>query len=52
MVVAIENKEQIIDGVMIADKVGEVKFINYDNLLKGKDLPDNEKDELAKVLFG
>jgi len=41
----------LIDGVMLSDKVGEVKFINFDNLIKGKDLPDNER-RTGKVLFG
>ncbi len=28
----VETKEKMIEGIMIADKVGEVRFVNLDNL--------------------
>ena len=30
----IETKDQIIEGVMMSDKVGEVRFVNIDNVIK------------------
>ena len=51
--VEVETRDSLIDGVMMADKVGEVKFINIEKLIAGQDLEDEtEKEELATVLFG
>ena len=50
--VEVETAEENIDGVLISDKVGEGKFINFEKLVLGQQLPENEKEELAKIIFG
>jgi hypothetical protein len=32
--VRIETKDTIIDGAFVSDKVGDIRFINFDNLKK------------------
>ena len=41
----------MIDGIFLSDKVGEAKFINFENLKKVA-LTDEEKESVAKSLFG
>jgi hypothetical protein len=56
-----ETREQAVDGVLVSDKVGEVKFISIQKLLadglkpmpdlNGNDAEDRE-EEVPKTLFG
>ena len=50
-----------IDGVLVGDKVGEVKYMRYDKLradgvkqlvVQAPNTEDNEQEESAKTLFG
>jgi alkyl hydroperoxide reductase subunit AhpC len=51
MSVSIETEAAFINGFFIADKVGEVKFINIENLGKLKN-EDEENQKVTKLLFG
>lgn len=46
-----ETKDHFIDGVFISDKVGDIRFINYENLKKfeGK---DEDSDKIGKIVVG
>jgi hypothetical protein len=48
----IESKEKIIEGIILGDKVGEVRFVNLDNLAKKQKQSDIEPDDLGTTLFG
>ena len=58
-----ETREQIVEGVLASDRVGEVKFVNFDRFTAEgiKPQPDlngitpaeaEENDESANTLFG
>lgn len=46
-----ESAEALIQGAMVSDKAGEVKFINIANLAK-KVETEEERDSQGKVMFG
>ena len=42
----------MIEGVLISDKVGEVRFVNIENLIKKQKGSHIEVDDLGTTLFG
>lgn len=51
MCVSFETKDHFIDGVFLSDKVGDIRFINFDNLKKyeGK---EEDYEKLGKIVVG
>ncbi|CDW72195.1 trna-methyltransferase subunit wdr4 [Stylonychia lemnae] len=49
---SIETKDEIIEGLLMSDKVGEVRFLNIKNFIEGKKQSQVEEDDLATTLFG
>lgn len=48
----VESKDKMIEGVLISDKVGEVRFVNIENLIKKQKGSHIEVDDLGTTLFG
>lgn len=51
MTVNIETKEQKIDGVFVADKVGDIRFLNFDNFKKYEN-KEEDYDKLGRLIIG
>ena len=48
----IETKDQIVEGLIMSDKVGEIRFLNIKNLIEGKKSTNIEDDDIGTTLFG
>eukprot|EP00347_Sterkiella_histriomuscorum_P009304 403341718 len=48
----IETKDKIIEGFMLTDKVGEVRFVNIDNLFTKEKKSPLDADDLGTTLYG
>lgn len=48
----IETKDKVIEGIMLSDKVGEVRFVNIENLINKEKKSSIESDDLGTTLLG